>query len=91
MSLGFVKIFERLKIVICKNDKGSISMCKASRLCVGERKYKKTKVFLLRSKTIILASAGSGWEKKGQINMEKVIKDLYIKKETLRKELCTLR
>ena len=59
--------------MICKNNKGSISICKASRICVGEKKSKQWEIFLLRKKMIIILSYS--WlfldrEKIGQINMD---------------------
>ena len=58
--------FSRIKNVICKNDEGGISVCKASCICVvGERKYKKWRFFVEEKKenNFVLGLVAYVWEK----------------------------
>ena len=63
-----------LKIVLHKNAKGSISVCKASRIwVVGEEVVERMETILLRKNddnNFVLQLVDSRWENKGQINMK---------------------
>ena len=63
-----------LKIVLHKNAKGSISVCKASRIwVVGEEVVERMETILLRKNddnNFVLQLVDSRWENKGHINMK---------------------
>ena len=74
-----------LKIVLHKNAKGSISVCKASRIwVVGEEVVERMETILLRKNddnNFVLQLFASGWRNTGQICLDPESDKRFVKKE----------
>ena len=77
--------FARVKIVLHKNAKGSISVCKASRIwVVGEEVVERMETILLRKNddnNFVLQLFASGWRNTGQICLDPESDKRFVKKE----------